>query len=311
MESVEDIPARPRSWRASTGTGRGYGEYYAALDALPKGINVGGMVGHSRGALLRHGRALHRPRRPSRRRRAGADGQHGRRGDARRGRSGSPAPGCSATAPPTGGPSRHVRAARRVARPVRAAAPGPGRLRGRAPLRDRQRRGLAPGAAPRSPGWPTCPATAAGRSRARSSSSPTCPSGSARSCGWRPPPTPRRQRPPPEHGRGIGILFGARIRSPFRPQPVLEGHPRPAVAEKLAAYADPGPPGGTGRRGRGERRRRGRPRAPLPARGPRPRLPARPARSLPAVAAARGVTLAEAYMDLMVGAGGSAFLTTR
>jgi N-acyl-D-aspartate/D-glutamate deacylase len=45
MESVEDIPARsildglPWSWET-------YGEYLDALDTLPKGINVGGMVGH-------------------------------------------------------------------------------------------------------------------------------------------------------------------------------------------------------------------------------------------------------------------------
>lgn len=45
MESVEDIPARsildgiPWSWET-------YGEYLDALDRLPKGINVGGMVGH-------------------------------------------------------------------------------------------------------------------------------------------------------------------------------------------------------------------------------------------------------------------------
>jgi len=45
MESVEDIPARsildgiPWSWET-------YGEYLDALELLPKGINVGGMVGH-------------------------------------------------------------------------------------------------------------------------------------------------------------------------------------------------------------------------------------------------------------------------
>ncbi len=45
MESVEDIPARsimdglPWSWET-------YGEYLDALDLMPKGINVGGMVGH-------------------------------------------------------------------------------------------------------------------------------------------------------------------------------------------------------------------------------------------------------------------------
>ena len=45
MESVEDIPASSimsgLHWNWET-----YGEFYDALDALPKGINVGGMVGH-------------------------------------------------------------------------------------------------------------------------------------------------------------------------------------------------------------------------------------------------------------------------
>jgi N-acyl-D-amino-acid deacylase len=45
MESVEDIPAASimagLSWDWET-----YGEYLDALDALPKGVNVGGMVGH-------------------------------------------------------------------------------------------------------------------------------------------------------------------------------------------------------------------------------------------------------------------------
>src|SRR5687767_13992830 len=45
MESVEDIPADSilsgLSWDWQT-----YGEYLAELDRLPKGVNVGGMVGH-------------------------------------------------------------------------------------------------------------------------------------------------------------------------------------------------------------------------------------------------------------------------
>ena len=54
MESVEDIPARsildgiPWSWET-------YGEYLDALDRLPKGINVGGMVGPLRGPVPRDG----------------------------------------------------------------------------------------------------------------------------------------------------------------------------------------------------------------------------------------------------------------
>jgi N-acyl-D-amino-acid deacylase len=45
MESVEDIPAdsilEGLAWDWET-----YGEYLAAIDAMPKGLNVGGMVGH-------------------------------------------------------------------------------------------------------------------------------------------------------------------------------------------------------------------------------------------------------------------------
>ena len=45
MESVEDIPAEAildgLAWDWET-----YGEYLGAIDALPKGVNVGGMVGH-------------------------------------------------------------------------------------------------------------------------------------------------------------------------------------------------------------------------------------------------------------------------
>jgi N-acyl-D-aspartate/D-glutamate deacylase len=46
MESVEDIPARsildglPWDWES-------YGEFLAWLDRTPKGVNVGGLVGHS------------------------------------------------------------------------------------------------------------------------------------------------------------------------------------------------------------------------------------------------------------------------
>jgi N-acyl-D-aspartate/D-glutamate deacylase len=50
MESVEDIPAASilegLAWDWET-----YGEYLAAIDRMPKGVNVGGMVGH---CALRH-----------------------------------------------------------------------------------------------------------------------------------------------------------------------------------------------------------------------------------------------------------------
>src|SRR5205085_8065648 len=50
MESVEDIPAvsilEGLAWDWET-----YGEYLSAIDRMPKGVNVGGMIGH---CALRH-----------------------------------------------------------------------------------------------------------------------------------------------------------------------------------------------------------------------------------------------------------------
>src|SRR4051794_2175955 len=45
MESVEDIP-KASIMDGLAGDWRGYGESPGALDRLPKGINVGGMIGH-------------------------------------------------------------------------------------------------------------------------------------------------------------------------------------------------------------------------------------------------------------------------
>jgi len=54
MESVEDVPADSimagLAWNWET-----YGDYLDAVDSWPKGLNVGGMVGHSRGAVPRDG----------------------------------------------------------------------------------------------------------------------------------------------------------------------------------------------------------------------------------------------------------------
>ena len=113
---------------------------------------------------------------------------------------------------------------------------------------------------------------------------------------------------PQSTARGIGILFGARIRSPFDRNPSWKAMRDLPVAEKLAAYADPA------RRAAlvAEAEANGPFAADLERHylleGPDPDYRPDPARSLPAVAAARGVTLAEAYMDLMVASGGSAFL---
>ncbi|MDH4148187.1 MAG: amidohydrolase family protein [Acidimicrobiia bacterium] len=108
--------------------------------------------------------------------------------------------------------------------------------------------------------------------------------------------------------RGIGVLFGAQIRSPFDRNPswkALRGVP---LAEKLAAYADPS------RRAAliAEAEANG-PFADDLERhylleGPDPDYRPDPARSLPAIAASRGVSMAEAYLDIMVASGGSSYL---
>ena len=46
MESVEDIPADVHPRRASRGTGRPTASTSTSVDRMPKGVNVGGMVGH-------------------------------------------------------------------------------------------------------------------------------------------------------------------------------------------------------------------------------------------------------------------------
>lgn len=113
---------------------------------------------------------------------------------------------------------------------------------------------------------------------------------------------------PQSTARGIGVLFGAHIRSPFDRNPAWKAMRGMPVAEKLAAYADPGH--------RAEliaQAEANGPRAEDLDRhylleGPDPDYRPDPAKSLPAIASARGVGLAEAYLDLMIESGGEAFL---
>jgi N-acyl-D-amino-acid deacylase len=113
---------------------------------------------------------------------------------------------------------------------------------------------------------------------------------------------------PQSTARGIGVLFGAHIRSPFDRNPAWKAMRGMTVAEKLAAYADP--------------EKRAELIAQAEANGPRadeldrhylldgpdPDYRPDPAKSLPAIAASRGVSLAEAYLDLMIESGGEAFI---
>lgn len=112
---------------------------------------------------------------------------------------------------------------------------------------------------------------------------------------------------PQSTARGIGILAGAQIRSPFDRSPSWKAMRGMPLAEKLAAYADP------------EKRRvliaEAEQNGPFPddlkahylLEGPDPDYRPDPSRSLPAIAAARGVSTAEAYLDIMVASGGTAY----
>ena len=113
---------------------------------------------------------------------------------------------------------------------------------------------------------------------------------------------------PQSTARGIGILFGAHIRSPFDRNPAWKAMRELPVAEKLAAYADPSR--------RAELIAQAEANGPFAAdldrhyllEGPDPDYRPDPTKSLPALAAARGVTMAEVYMDLMIASGGSSFI---
>jgi N-acyl-D-amino-acid deacylase len=113
---------------------------------------------------------------------------------------------------------------------------------------------------------------------------------------------------PQSTARGIGVLFGAHIRSPFDRNPAWKAMRGMTVPEKLAAYADPAQ--------RAELIAQADANGPTADElnrhylldGPDPDYRPDPAKSLPAIASARGVGLAEAYLDLMIESGGEAFI---
>ncbi|MFT7602309.1 MAG: N-acyl-D-amino-acid deacylase [Acidimicrobiales bacterium] len=113
---------------------------------------------------------------------------------------------------------------------------------------------------------------------------------------------------PQSTARGIGVLFGAHIRSPFDRNPAWKAMRGMTVPEKLAAYADPAQ--------RTELIAQADANGPTADElnrhylldGPDPDYRPDPAKSLPAIASARGVGLAEAYLDLMIESGGEAFI---
>jgi N-acyl-D-aspartate/D-glutamate deacylase len=308
MESVEDIPAASimagLDWNWHT-----YGEYYGALDAMAKGINVGGMVGHCAVRFYAMGeRSIDRDAHPSPEEldvmvstvdeaiAAGALGFSTSRVLGHRTPDGRPVPGTFAL------PDELLALSE--------------------PLRKRDR-----GVYEVVPRFETDSAEDwhQARSEVQWMSDVSRISGRPLTFAFfQFPHLPEQYRKimelaalqnagganvrPQSTARGIGVLFGAQIRSPFDRSPAWKAMRDLPAAEKLSAYADP--------QRRTELIAQAEANGPFASdlerhyllEGPNPDYRPDPARSLPAIAAARGVTLAEAYMDLMVESGGAAYL---
>lgn len=307
MESVEDIPAssimQGLDWNWHT-----YGEYYDALGALPKGVNVGGMVGHCAVRFYAMGeKSIDRDTHPDADElavmvqtvddaiAAGALGFSTSRVLGHRVPDGRPVPGTFAL------PDELLA----LAEPLKKYGRGVYEVVPRFETDDaadwhQARSEVA---------WMSDVSRASGRPLTFAFFQfPHLPEqyrkiieftkeGNAAGANVRPQST----------ARGIGILAGVQIRSPFDRNPSWRAMRGMPVAEKLAAYADPA------RRAVlvAEAEANGPFAADLSAHylleGPDPDYRPDPARSLPAIAAARGVTLAEAYMDVMVASGGAAY----
>ncbi len=307
MESVEDIPAssimQGLDWNWHT-----YGEYYDALGALPKGVNVGGMVGHCAVRFYAMGeRSIDKDAHPTadelkvmvdtvdEAMAAGALGFSTSRVLGHRTPDGRPVPGTFAL------PDELLALAdplRKYGRGVYEVVP---RFETDTDGEWHQARSEVQ--------WMSDVSRASGRPltfaffqfphlrhQYREIMRLTH-EGNAAGANVRPQST----------ARGIGILAGVQIRSPFDRSPSWKAMRGMPLAEKLAAYADP------------EKRRvliaeaeQNGPfaddlKAHYLLEGPDPDYRPDPTRSLPAIAAARGVSMAEAYLDIMVASGGTAY----
>ncbi len=112
---------------------------------------------------------------------------------------------------------------------------------------------------------------------------------------------------PQTTARGISVLFGTEIRSPFDRNPLWRAMRELSVAEKLAAYANP-----VRRAMLIKEAQENGPFEDELARlylleGPEPDYEPNAQKTLPALAQTRGVTLAEAYMDAMIASKGLAY----
>jgi N-acyl-D-amino-acid deacylase len=307
MESVEDIPASSimsgLDWNWHT-----YGEYYDALDAMPKGINLGGMVGHCAVRFYAMGeRSIDRDAHPSPEElavmvgtvdeamAAGALGFSTSRVLGHRTPDGRPVPGTFAL------PDELLALAEPLRKHGRGVFEVVPRFETDTDGEWHQARSEV--------AWMTDVSRTSGRPLTFAFFQfPHLPlqyrqimalthEGNAAGGNVRPQST----------ARGIGVLAGVQIRSPFDRNPAWKAMRGMPVAEKLAAYADPAL-----RRILVEQAEANGPFAEDLAHhylleGPDPDYRPDPARSLPAIAAARGVGLAEAYLDIMVASGGGAY----
>ena len=308
MESVEDIPAHSimtgLNWNWQS-----YGEYYDALDAMPKGINLGGMVGHCAVRFYAMGeRSIDSASHPTPSElevmvatvdeaiAAGALGFSSSRVLGHRTPDGRPVPGTFAQ------------------REELFALADPMRQRGRGIFE------VVPRFETDDPEtWIKCEreidwmadlSTATGRPVTFSFFQ------------FRHLPTQYRRIleltakrnaaganvRPQTTARGIGVLFGPNIRSPFDRNNAWRAMRSLSVAEKLAAYTD-----ATRRAQLVKEAAENGPFADeleflFLLEGPEPDYQPNAAKSLPVIAAARGVSLAEAYMDLMIESNGLAYI---
>jgi N-acyl-D-aspartate/D-glutamate deacylase len=308
MESVEDIPAKAimsgLKWNWQT-----YGDYYDALDAMPKGINVGGMVGHCALRFYAMGeRCLDSKNQPSddelavmveavdEALAAGALGVSSSRILGHRTPEGQPVPGTFAE-------KRELFA---LADPLRTRGRGLFELVPRFETDDPANWAKSQ----REIDWMAEMSRVTGRPvtysffqfphlptqyRALLEMTRRC---NAAGANVRPQTT----------ARGIGVLFGPQIRSPFDRNPTWRAMRKLSVAEKLGVYADPSR--------RAELVREANENGPFAdelerlyvLEGPDPDYTPDVARSLPALAAARGVSLADVYIDVMLASKGEAYI---
>ncbi len=308
MESVEDIPADSimsgLKWNWQS-----YGEYYDAIDAMPKGINVGGMVGHCAVRFYAMGeRSIDSDAHPSPAEleimvntvdeaiAAGALGFSSSRILGHRTPDGRPVPGTFAL------------------REELFALADPMRRRGRGIFEVVPRFETDDPAtwqkSKREIDWMADLSLTTGRPVTFAFFQfPHLPDQYRKIMAF----TAQRNAAganvrPQTTARGIGVLFGPHIRSPFDRNPAWRVMRALSVAEKLAVYAQP--------ERRAELIKEAETHGPFAdelarlylLEGPDPDYQPDPAKSLPAIAAARGVTLAEAYMDIMINSAGTAYI---